>query len=281
MMRDSARLLTYLEKSAYRAMQKVIDIEKQLTKERTDSLSKEYLKAVIAQDKAIEQYDLYASLHSHFCDALEMVDWRSGEIRDPATAHWYLNAVVELMMACTDERILRFARTIRAHQHELLTFLEWLKDALRLWRNDLLLHLRNEQDARAFERIVAQQWWAQQKLIAGHKQWRSFADDAQHILKNFTDNSPELAGFATRLLQCFDAAGRTNSIIESINGLLKSFLHGRQSFQSTDSMQAYLDLFVLWHNTRIFERGKRQGKSPFQIAGVETDSDDWIDLIGY
>ena len=274
LMRDSARLLTQLEKSAYRAIQKVIDIEKELTKEHAESLSEAYSKAIVAQDKAIEQYDLYASLHDYFCDAFEMVDWRNGEIRDPETARWYLNSIVDQMMACTDKGILRFAKTIRNHQHQLLTFLEWLKDGLRTWRNDLLFSLRNEHDARAFERIVSQHWWAQQTLIAQHKQWQSFADDAQSILDDFTDNYPVLADLATRLRRLFDAAGRTNSVIESINGLLKSFLHDRQSFQSTDSMQAYLDLFVLWHNTRIFERGKRQGQSPFQIAGIETDSDD-------
>ena len=78
-----------------------------------------------------------------------------------------------------------------------------------------------------------------------------------------------------------DTAGHTNSVTESINGLLKSFLHARQSFPSTDSLQAYLDLFVLWHNTRIFDRGKRQGRSPFQIAGVSTPANDWIDLLGF
>ena len=46
-------------------------------------------------------------------------------------------------------------------------------------------------------------------------------------------------------------------------------------------MQAYLDLFTLWHNSRIFERGKRQGLSPFRIIGADTPSDDWLDLLGY
>jgi hypothetical protein len=32
---------------------------------------------------------------------------------------------------------------------------------------------------------------------------------------------------------------------------------------------------------RIFERGKRQGKSPYQIAGIDPDADDWLALIGY
>ena len=281
LMRDSAQLRTNLEKSAYRAMQKVVDLEKQLNKEWSETTFESYLQAVVAEAKAIEQYDAYAPLHAHLCDSFEMVDWRSGEIRDSATASWFLDVIVDEMETCTDLRILRFAKTIRTYQRELLTFLEWLDKDLFKWRNDLWLQLRNGDDVAAFERIVAQYWWAQQKLIANHKQWQSFADDAALLLADWTANSPALANFASRLMQLFDAVGRTNCITESINGLLKSFLNSRQSFQSADSMQAYLDLFVLWHNTRIFERGKRQGQSPFQIAGVQTDSHDWIELLGY
>jgi hypothetical protein len=281
LMRDSRQLCTALEKSAYQAMQRVLDFEKRLNRAWSDSDFDAYLKAVDVEAKAIEQYDTYASLHGHFCDALEIVDWRAGEIRDLHTANWLLNAVLNEMARCTDSRILRFLKTLRTHQQHLLTFLERLDRDLLKWRNDLWLHLRNREDVFAFERIVAQHWWGQQKLIANHSQWRSFAQDVQLLLENWTDDSSVLAAFASRLMHLFDSAGRTNSVTESINGLLKSFLTSRQSFQSTDSMQAYLDLFVLWHNTRTFERGKRQGKSPFQIAGVHTDSRDWIDLLGY
>ena len=281
LMRDSAQLLTALEKSAYRAMQKVVDLEKLLHKKWSDTTFDGYCNAVTAQDKAIEQYDLYHSLHAHFCDALEMVDWRSGEIREPESAGWLLDSLLDEMALSTDSRILSFRKTLRNHQPYLLTFLEWLEADLRQWRNELSCHLPTEADLLTFERLIAQHWWFQQKLIANQKQWRSFAHDAALLLENWTDSSDILASFACRLMHLFDQAGRTNSITESLNGLLKSFLHTRQSFQSLVSLQAYLDLFVLWHNTRIFERGKRHGRSPFQIAGVHTDSDDWIDLLGY
>ena len=281
LMRDSAQLLINLEKAAYRAMQKVVDLEKSLTKAWSESAFECYWQAVAAETNAIAHYDIYASLHRHLCDALEMVDWRSGEIRDPATAKWLLNALVEEMARCTDYRIRRFRKTVRNYQDELLTFLEWLDRDLLKWRNDLWLHLRNREDVIAFERIAAQHWWCQQKLVANHKQWQSLAQDVRLLLEHWTDHSPTLALFASNLIQLLDAAGRTNSVIESINGLLKSFLHNRQSFHSIDSMQAYLDLFVLWHNTRTFGRGKRQGRTPFQIAGVHIDSSDWIDLLGY
>lgn len=281
LMRDSKLICTKLEKSAYRAMTKVVEQEKQLNKEWSDELFAKYIKAVDAEAKAIEQYDIYATLHPHFCDAFEMVDWRSGEIRDPLTARWLLDAVIDEMEKCTDTRILAFAKTLSTHRSQLLTFLDWLHKELLKWRNDLWLHLRNEHDVDAFERIVAQQWYAQQKLIANQHHWRLFAEDVTAIFENFTDHSTIMTDFANRLMLIFDSAGRTNSVTESINGLLKSFLNSRQSFQSTDSMQAYLDLFVLWHNTRIFERGKRQGRSPFLIAGIETGSNNWIDILGY
>lgn len=281
LMRESAVLRTKLEKAAYGTMQKVVKLEKQLTNSWADETFAHYDQAVAAETQAIALYDTYADWHAHLCDALEMVDWRSGEIRDPETARWLLHTVIDEMAKSTDTRILRFAKTVNNHRTQLLTFLEWLDGELLKWRNDLWFHLRNGHDVAAFERLVAQQWFVQQKRIANQYHWQSFAVDVRALLDNLINDSSLLADFASRLSQLFDAAGRTNSVTESINGLLKSFLNSRQSFQSIDSMQAYLDLFVLWHNTRIFERGKRHGRSPFQIAGIETDSHDWLDILGF
>jgi len=171
LMCDSAQLLAALEKSAYRAMQKVFALEKQLVKAWAESTFETYLQAVTTENEEIGQYDTYAALHAHLCDALEMVDGRSGEIRDPATASWLLNALLTEMACCSDSRIRSFCQTLRNHQAHLLTFLYWLESDLRHWRNDLWCHFRNRQDVVAFERIVAQHWWCQQKLIAIHKQW--------------------------------------------------------------------------------------------------------------
>jgi hypothetical protein len=70
-------------------------------------------------------------------------------------------------------------------------------------------------------------------------------------------------------------------LIECINGLLKSFLNNRQCFHDQKTLQAYLDLFVLWHNMRPYQRGKRQGQSPYQIAGIDPGCNDWLELLGY
>ena len=46
-------------------------------------------------------------------------------------------------------------------------------------------------------------------------------------------------------------------------------------------MQNYLNLFTLWHNMRVYQRGKRQGQSPYQRAGIQLPTDDWLELLGF
>ncbi len=86
---------------------------------------------------------------------------------------------------------------------------------------------------------------------------------------------------ATYLMHILDAAGHTSSLVECINGLLKSFLNNRRAFHNRDTARAYLNLFVLWHNMRVYERGKRAGKSPYQWARIDPGTDDWLELLGY
>jgi hypothetical protein len=101
------------------------------------------------------------------------------------------------------------------------------------------------------------------------------------MLQSVTTGSPNLAVLAQRLGDILDGACRTSSMIECINGLLKQFLHNRRSFASADAMQAYLNLFTLWHNMRVYQRGKRQGQSPYQRAGIQLHTDDWLELLGF
>ena len=93
--------------------------------------------------------------------------------------------------------------------------------------------------------------------------------------------SKETKQLVEKLLALLDAACRTSSMMEGINKLLKQFLHNHQAFRSPETLQLYLNLFVLWHNMRIFERGKRRGQSPYQLAGIDPGTDDWLTLLSY
>ena len=82
-------------------------------------------------------------------------------------------------------------------------------------------------------------------------------------------------------MNILDASGHTSSLIERINGFLKMFLNNRRAFRNRATAQAYPNLFVLWHNMRVYQRGKRAGKSPYQWAGIDPGTADWLSLLGF
>ena len=62
-------------------------------------------------------------------DAVEMVDPRSGEIRDPDTARWYLDEILAGMSHLEDKRVAELGRYIGDQKGQSFTFLDWLDEA--------------------------------------------------------------------------------------------------------------------------------------------------------
>ena len=58
-------------------------------------------------------------------------------------------------------------------------------------------------------------------------------------------------------------------------------LNGRRESTDPLSRQLFLNLFALWFNLNKFDRGPRQGKSPYELAGIDLGTDDWLTLVGF
>ena len=279
--RDGAAVLRTLERSAFRATGIVLDLEKKLLKKWDETLfTEKYIPALAKEARRYDQHDAFAEWFSHLIDALELVDWRSGEIRERATNEWLLDETLSAMSLIDHPAVLKWVKTLRRHQAQLLTSLDWLDIALAPFRQRLAKIVPAKQ-LTYFMRTVARHWRLNQALINGHASFAQLAQQAHDALQLLIADDPQRHQLVQSLLALFDAAGRTSSMIENVNGLLKQFLHTHQAFRTPDTLQLYLNLFVLWHNTRVFERGKRQGQSPYQIAGIDPGSDDWLDLLGF
>jgi hypothetical protein len=206
--------------------------------------------------------------------------WRGGEIRDRTVNEWLLEETLTAMTAINHPRVQKWVKTLRRHQSQLLTGLDWLATSLQPYREQLAQVVADDQQE-SFMQIVARHWRLQQALINGHHSFRQQAQDAAIAFESLIANDSQRRQMAEKLLDLLNAACRTSSMMEGINGLLKQFLHNHQAFRSPETLQLYLNLFVLWHNMRVFERGKRQGKSPYQLAGIDPGTDDWLTLLGY
>ncbi len=281
--RDGGKVYRALKRVAYGAISTVVKLEKSLLKKWDDALFEEkYIPAVAKEEKAIKQYDEFGEWLGHLCDALELVDTRSGEIRDSETSEWLLGEVIIGMEGIEHERVKKYAKTLRNHQSQLLVFLNWIAKAVAAYDIKLSTVIPDENVRLQFAQAVARDWKLKQTQINGHVQWKKEAKNAAALVESLTKTDEELAEFALSLRQILDASGRTSSLIESINSLLKSFFRNRKGFKNKETMQAFLNLFVLWHNTRVYaSRNKRGGKSPFQHAGIELENDDWLTLLGY
>lgn len=281
--RDGSTVRRALERAAYKAMGNVIELEKQLNKAWDDDLfEQKYVPALTKELATIERHDQLETCLHHLHDALALVDIRSGEIRSPAIGKWFLEEILTAMEQIDHKKVKKFAKTLRNHQPQLLTFLDWTANALADYDVQLTASIPDRHARLQFTQAVARCWLLDQMLINGHSQWRSEARKAGALVKSGTDTEPALAGFALSLRHILDASGRTSSLIESTNSLLKSFFRNRKGFKNQETMQAFLNLFVLWHNMRVYDgRCKRAGNSPFQLAGIDLGTDDWLTLLGY
>lgn len=279
--RDGSKILRDLERAAFRATRQVIQLENQLLAQWDETLFEEqYVPAVATEERRYDQHAAFAECLSHLADALELVDWRSGEIRDRATNDWLLTEILSAMSAIDYSPVQKWVKTLRRHQSQLLTYLDWLAASLQPFRQQLTPVVPAEQQE-SFLRIVARHWRLQQALINGHRSFQQQAQEAAGAFHLLVADDNQRQHLAEQLLALLDAACRASSMMEGVNCLLKQFLHNHQAFRSPETLQLYLNLFVLWHNMRVFERGKRQGKSPYQLAGIDPGADDWLTLLGY
>ena len=280
--RDGGQLCRDLERAALQATKQVLALEARLRKAWNDELFlNQYIPAVMTEEKRYAQHDEFVTWFSHLCDALEIVDLPSGAIRDQPTNAWLLNEVLNAMSRIDESQVQQWVKTLRRHQAQLLTWMEWLTPALANFQTQLAQVIEHPLAQTQFIQLVAQHWRLRQALVNGHRHWRLAADRTATVLQSVTAGSPVLSALAQRLAAVLDAACRTSSLVECLNGLLKQFLHNRRSFASADAMQTYLNLFTLWHNMRVYQRGKRQGQSPYQRAGIQLHTDDWLELLGF
>ena len=221
------------------------------------------------------------------CDALEIVDWRSGEIRDREINQWLLDETLKGLRQLDHPCAKKLVTSLENQYDELLTFLDWLKVQLIPWQRRLARAFSNLADREFFQATVARTWRLNRALVNGHKQFSDQAVYAQALLSELVTDGEEARKLAEELLTILERTIRTSCAAETINSILKPYLRVKRSFQSKKTAQNFLNLFILWFNMHVFKRKKRAGKSPFQWAGIKVytpdgrETDDWLEALGY
>ena len=211
-----------------------------------------------------------------------MIDLSSAEIRDGEINKYLLDAAIEEMEKLEHKKIKKMAKRLKDHQEALLRSLDWLNNYLSEPIDKVHQELNDKEVESYIVNLVAR-YFRVNHAVEGlkYRTLRTKRNRLREEIEFWTEGDPWLTNWMKNLLQLFSSIQRTSSAVENINSILKPMIKNKKRFGSSQKMEYFVALFALWHNLRRFEDGKRKGKSPFEILGIEMESDDWRTVLGY
>jgi hypothetical protein len=198
-------------------------------------------------EKAHQQTSLFAWLLDELCLTLRCTQ-PNGTLRDPAITAQEFDLLVEWMDSLSDPDVRGYAHNLQRLRDQLLAPLQELTQRLAPWRANL---------DPEWEALII---WAFQ-----HRQTLSIR--LEH------DFPPALWDTVRAFWDALAHVHRASSHVEALNSWLRPFLTLHRS--RPDWLLSLLQGF--W-NQHTFQRGKRRGHSPLDLAGLEAAPSilDWI-----
>jgi len=229
-----------------------------------------------------ELHDEFAEYCSWVADAFEIVDLRSGEIRDRETNEWLLSKAITGMSQLDHPDVVKMSKRLDKHKDRLLIYLDWLEAQLSPLRADLHTSLDDPELEKAVLRAVTRRWRLQHEVESmQHRAFRPSLKRAEQELAIWIEGDAFLEQWSDKVHTLLEWVQRASSASENINSIFKPLVTRKKHFDGTDTNLNFVALFVLWHNMRVFKEGKRAGYSPFDILGIDLGEKDWRTLLGY
>ena len=279
---DTLKVIHDLEREAYQNLKVVEQLEKQLCKRWEDAVFAKWIKPYEQFENLLAQIDRLSFWYGCLWDSVELVDWRNGEIRQRAINQWLAEETLLGIKQLPHPRIQKLVEGLEKQLPEMLTFLDGILEPLTDWQAQAEQYFQDHSSAAYFQASVARSWRLEHAVQRnGHQNFRQAALEAQQFLTAWIEDDPQLKVLAEKLLNILERTVRTSCAAETINSVLRPYLVRRRECTDLVNRQLFLNLFVLWFNLHKFDRGPRKGKSPYEIAGIDVGTDDWLTLLGY
>jgi hypothetical protein len=263
-----------LEERAYAALEAVEERVAKFDQSHTTGRLKQHWdaweKLEAKAEEKIAHYDAFFPIARRVDDWFALIDLESGELRDPVKGAQSLRDLGEELEEWDGGIYEKLSRNLDSFADGLFSYQPVLEEALsplvERWGPQAIRDLSQiwqieaDEKRRSFS-LVEQQ--ARQEL------WEESLDEAVVLL-----GEEQLWKAWDAVCDVLGRSWRGSMLAECVNSLLRPMLDGRKQ---TD--QGCLELFRFLHNGRPFKRGKREGKSPAQLAGLNVP-DDPLTLLG-
>jgi hypothetical protein len=250
LIREAHVLIRRLERKAYQSIAQAYKVRRaqleadmpKRRKGRSLKVETSLAEAEIQEQQSISSYDLLVWLQQEIRQALE--PWNSEDmLASSREASETLETAIALLKELGNANISSYAKRLSDHQGELLAPLVWLEQQLAPYRQVL--------DSQTEATII----WAyrHQEELGLDESGEGFPSELRPVVKAFW--------------QSLSAFHRSSSLAESLHSWLRPY------FQAHRGMPDWLTpLLQLYWNHHTFQRGKRKGKTPLSLAGLDEKS---------
>lgn len=264
-----------LEKSAYTAIEKAVKREKTLVSAKNDSVIDNRLNGCLIADaaakQAIELYENFNYLYRYLIQQLNVFDSK-GHIHQYDQVKENMEIALELMETLRHKAINKAIASIKKALPDLLTYWTNAHAAIKCCQK-----MSSDQDALQ-ALYLAWQWnkvvIKSKSIPRKHKaiEQRQFYLELAELLIGCKEKYLELK---ERVFEELDQIIQASSMVECINSILRPYLNTSKN-QIT---QAFLNIFMFYHNHRRYHAGKRKGKTPLEILTGKEQKEDWVVLL--
>jgi hypothetical protein len=205
---DIRKVIHDLEREALQNLKGLEKLEKQLCKQWDDAVFVKWVKPYEQLENLLTQIDQLSFWYGCFWDAVELVDWRNGDIRHREINQWLAEETLKGIQQLPHPRIQKLAQRLGEQLPEMLTFLDGILEPLSDWQAQAAQHFQDHASAAYFQASVARFWRLEHALQHnGHKNFREAALEAQLWLAAWIDDDPQLKDLAEKLLNIRDCSG--------------------------------------------------------------------------
>ncbi len=273
-LRRVGRTVGVLERAAYATIAKEEDKGHKAKKMPNSPMMggvihEDYHRAQEETKLAIERYEALRLLAVWVREAIDPIEQGTGRIRSRQECLGELRAATELIRELKVAATKKLADYLDQAGPGLLAYVEELQALV----GEIVAELGEEG-----VRYLCREWQLEKGLDRGRAEDK--ADRQKDYLRAHLISllywRSGYSGARKRVARLLGSILRGSSLVECVNSLLRPYAELRKSLG-----QAFLDLFTLYRNSHVFQRGKRAGHSPFQLAGIQTPEGDWMDWIGF
>jgi hypothetical protein len=230
-------------------------------------------------EKTLATVDRQLELMEQYYQAMELLDFAfcsvtsDYQVNTREHGHEILSAVIQRLQSLTELGIDDLIKILEKRAPGCLVFLDQLKHELSCIPVEL-----GEDSGFTAEQIRE---WAIQEVCLRQAMADDPSDEVFSAYGKLWQNVRSLKKLIPLFLQIVSEVRkllyhpkRASSLVECFNSILRPIQQVKKQVT-----QEFLWLKALHHNMKTFKQGRRKGKSPFQLLGVDFGKQDWIQLL--